>query len=140
PAERAAALGRPARGAGPADRCVSVPHMVTRQIDEPSEVSLRATVEGDRVHVEDLRPSDPVVSTGVLDEVSPATLTGLARMLAPLRLSPESVEETAQEGGSIDFPTMMGVHDPSDIDVPRMWTPRSERAILRVPIAVYDRG
>ena len=138
--EVATELVRPDHAVDPADLGVTVLHMVSRQIDEPSEVSLRVTVEGDRVHVEDLRPSDPVVSTGVLDEVSPATLTGLARMLAPLRLSPESVEESAQEGGSIDFPSMMGVHDPSDMDVQRMWAPRSERAFLRVPIGVDDMG
>ncbi|WP_017607492.1 type VII secretion protein EccC [Nocardiopsis xinjiangensis] len=138
--EVATELVRPDHAIDPADLGLTVLHLVARQVDEPGDVNIRVTVDGDEVAIEDLRGTDPVVSTGTLDHVTPATLTGLARMLAPLRLSPESVEESAQEGGSIDFPSMLGVHDPGDMDVPRMWAPRSERAFLRVPIGVDDMG
>jgi S-DNA-T family DNA segregation ATPase FtsK/SpoIIIE len=136
----AAELVRPDHAIDPVDLGVTVLHLVSRQVDEPGDVNVRVTVDGDQVRVEELRGSDPSVSTGTVDDVPAATALGLARMLAPLRLSPESVEETAQEGGSVDFPAMMGVHDPGDMDVPRMWAPRSERAFLRVPIGVDDMG
>ncbi|MFV2198170.1 type VII secretion protein EccCa [Nocardiopsis sp. LOL_012] len=136
----AAELVRPDHTIDPADLGTTVLHLVSRQVDEPGDVNVRVTVDGDRVRVEELRGSDPVVTTGTVDDVSDATLGGLARMLAPLRLSPESVEESAQEGGNVDFPSLMGVHDPGDMDVQRLWSPRSERAFLRVPIGVDDMG
>lgn len=138
--EVAAELVRPDHAVDPVDLGVTVLHLVSRQIDEPSDVNVRVTVTGDQVRVEELRGSDPVVTSGTVDDVSAATLTGLSRMLAPLRLSPESVEETAQEGGSVDFPSMMGVPDPGSMDVQRLWAPRSERAFLRVPIGMDDMG
>ncbi|GHC72648.1 type VII secretion protein EccC [Nocardiopsis terrae] len=138
--EVATELVRPDHTVDPAALGVTVLHLVSRQIDEPGDVNIRVTVKGGEVVVEDLRPTDPVVTSGTLDDVSPATLTGLARMLAPLRLSPESVEETAQEGGRVDFPAMMGVRDPGNMDVQRLWAPRSERAFLRVPIGVDEMG
>lgn len=138
--EVATELVRPDHTVDPAALGVTVLHLVSRQIDEPGDVNLRVTVKGEEVVVEDLRPTDPVITSGTLDDVSPATLTGLARMLAPLRLSPESVEETAQEGGRVDFPAMMGVRDPGNMDVQRLWAPRSERAFLRVPIGVDEMG
>ncbi|MFE9282421.1 type VII secretion protein EccCa [Nocardiopsis alba] len=138
--EVASELVRPDEAVDPGSLAVTVLHLVSRQVDEPGDVNVRITVEGDRIRMEELRGSDPVVTVGTLDDVSDAVLTGLARMLAPLRLSPESVEETAQEGGSVDFPAMMGVQDPGAMDVPRMWSPRSERAFLRVPIGMDDMG
>ncbi|MEU0490894.1 type VII secretion protein EccCa [Nocardiopsis sp. NPDC006139] len=136
----AAELVRPDDAVAPGALAVTVLHLVSRQVDEPGDVSVRITVEGDRVKVEELRGSDPVVTVGTVDDVPAATLSGLARMLAPLRLSPESVEETAQEGGAVDFTAMMGVQDPGDMDVQRLWAPRSERAFLRVPIGMDDMG
>uniref|UniRef100_UPI000362068C type VII secretion protein EccC n=1 Tax=Nocardiopsis lucentensis TaxID=53441 RepID=UPI000362068C len=136
----AAELVRPDHALGPADLGVTVLHLVSRQIDEPSDVNVRVTVTGDQVRVEELRGADPVVTTGTVDDVSAAALMGLTRMLAPLRLSPESVEESAQEGGNVDFPSLMGVQDPGSMDVQRLWSPRSERAFLRVPIGVDDMG
>lgn len=138
--EVATELVRPDHTVDPASLGVTVLHLVSRQIDEPGDVNMRVTVTGDQVSVEDLRPTDPILRTGVLDDVSPATLTGLARMLSPLRLSAESLEETAQEGGRVDFTAMLGVRDPGDMDVQRLWAPRSERAFLRVPIGVDEMG
>ncbi|MBV2363897.1 type VII secretion protein EccCa [Streptomonospora nanhaiensis] len=135
-------LARPDDAVPPAHLGATVIHLAARQVDEPGDVSVRITVDGDRVRVEDLRSPDPAgaTTTGTVDRVTPATLTGLARMLAPLRLSRESVEETATEGGSVDFPTMLGVSDPGDMDVARLWAPRSERSFLRVPVGVDDLG
>ncbi|MEV2278231.1 type VII secretion protein EccCa [Nocardiopsis sp. NPDC049922] len=136
----AAELVRPDHALDPADLGVTVLHLVSRQIDEPGDVNVRVTVTGDQVRIEELRGDDPVVMTGTVDDVPAAALAGLVRMLAPLRLSPDSVEESAQEGGNVDFPALMGVRDPGAMDVRRLWSPRSERAFLRVPIGVDDMG
>ncbi|SKA10420.1 DNA segregation ATPase FtsK/SpoIIIE, S-DNA-T family [Marinactinospora thermotolerans DSM 45154] len=138
--EDAVELVRPDEAVGPADLGVTVLHLVADRIQEPGEVSLRLTVTGDQVVVEDLRGEEARVWEGTVDDVPAATLEGLARMLAPLRLSRESVEETTAEGGSTDFPSLMGVSDPGAMDVERLWAPRSERAFLRVPIGVDDMG
>lgn len=133
-------LVRPDEAVAPADLGVTVVHLVADQVDEPGDVSIRLTVSGDQVRVEDLRASTPAGFSGTVDDVPAATLDGLARMLAPLRLSAESIEETAAEGGSVDFTTLMGVPDPGSMEVDRLWAPRSERAFLRVPIGVDDMG
>ncbi|MFC3996255.1 type VII secretion protein EccCa [Nocardiopsis sediminis] len=133
-------LVRPDDAVAPADLGATVIHLVADQVQEPGEVSLRLTVSGDQVEVQDLRPGAAPTLTGTVDDVPAATVTGLAAMVTPLRLSRESVEETAAEGGSVDFPTMMGVADPGEIDVERQWAPRSERAFLRVPIGADDMG
>ncbi|MUL43248.1 type VII secretion protein EccCa [Streptomonospora sp. PA3] len=135
-------LVRPDDAVPPAALGATVIHLVAAQVDEPGDVSMRITVEGDRVRVEDLRTDDPVgaATHGTVDPVGVGDVTGVARMLAPLRLSRESVEETAAEGGSADFTSMLGVDDPGDMDVVRLWAPRSERSFLRVPIGADDLG
>ncbi|MFD0801498.1 type VII secretion protein EccCa, partial [Streptomonospora algeriensis] len=135
-------LVRPDDAVPPSALGATVVHLAAAQVDEPGDVSLRITVEGDKVRVEDLRTADPAgeAAGGTVDDVGVGDITGLARTLAPLRLSRESVEETAAEGGSADFTTMLGVEDPGDMDVLRLWQPRSERAFLRVPIGADDLG
>ncbi|GAA4939282.1 type VII secretion protein EccC [Streptomonospora halophila] len=135
-------LVRPDDAVPPAALGATVVHLAAAQIHEPGDVSVRITVEGDRVRIEDLRRDDPAgaAAVGTVDGVGIGDITGLARMLAPLRLSRESVEEAAAEGGSSDFTAMLGVEDPGDMDVARLWAPRSERGFLRVPIGADDLG
>ncbi|CAM5633452.1 hypothetical protein SALBM217S_00910 [Streptomyces griseoloalbus] len=99
--EPAVELPRPDSAVGPADMGVTVVHLLEEQVHEPDEVSVRITVHGDRVTVENLRatvatqPSadglGSAVAEGTVDPVAPSFAEGVARMLAPLRLSPESV-------------------------------------------------
>lgn len=133
-------LARPDEDVSPAALGATVLHLVGEQVAEPGEVSIRLTVSGDQVRMEDLRSEDPPVLTATVDDVAAAVLDGLARMLSPLRLSRESAEEAAAENGSADFPTMLGVGDPGDMDVARLWEPRGERMFLRVPVGVDDMG
>ncbi|SEF43945.1 DNA segregation ATPase FtsK/SpoIIIE, S-DNA-T family [Thermomonospora echinospora] len=138
--EVAADLVRPDESVPVRDLAAAVVHLVADQTQEPGDVQVRIRVDGDRVTVEDLRRAAPVTTAGVLDRVPAGMAEGLARMIAPLRLSRASVEETAVQGGDVDFTALIGVEDPADLDVPRLWAPRSERAFLRVPIGLDDAG
>src|SRR5207249_4870703 len=81
-----------------ADIGVTVLHLVADRLHEPEQVAVRLTVNGPDVTVEDLRGAAPVVVTGRLDQASPALAEGLARLLAPLRLSPDSEQDAGQSG------------------------------------------
>ncbi|TYB43610.1 type VII secretion protein EccCa [Actinomadura chibensis] len=138
--EVAADLVRPDESIPVADLAVTVVHLVERRSHEPGDVRVRIVVDGDRVEVTDLRGPAPVRMSGTVDDVPDGMLDGLARMLAPLRLSRESADEAAAQGGDVGFPSLAGVDDPADPDVARLWAPRGERAFLRVPIGLDDAG
>ncbi|MFD3824006.1 type VII secretion protein EccCa [Streptomyces sp. NPDC058625] len=150
--EPAAELPRPDSAVGLADMGVTVVHLLQEQVHEPDEVSVRITVQGERVVVEDLRRSAAEdlrrsaaedlrrsAAEGAVDPVTAAGAEGVARLLAPLRLSPESVAEGSPVTGPVDFPALLGIADPADLDLPTLWKPRSERDFLRVPIGLTDR-
>jgi S-DNA-T family DNA segregation ATPase FtsK/SpoIIIE len=107
-------------------------------VHEPDQVAVRVTVESDRIIVEDLRETS-TVTPGSSDAVSVAGAEGLARMLAPVRLSAESTAEGTPVSGPVDFPRLLGIDDPAALDIERLWAPRGERAFLRVPIGLTDR-
>ncbi|WP_030668312.1 type VII secretion protein EccC [Streptomyces sp. NRRL B-1347] len=132
-------LPRPDAAVGLADMGVTVLHLLAEQIHEPDEVSVRITVDGDQVTVEDLRGSEGRRSQGLADTVSVPGAEGLARLLAPLRLTPESAAEGTPVSGPVDFPALLGVDDPAGLDLGELWAPRGERDFLRVPIGVDDR-
>lgn len=68
-----------------------------------------------------------------------ALLEGMARRLAPLRLSPDSYD-----GGTgtppADFADLLGLSDPAGLDLDPLWRVRPERDFLRVPIGVDAAG
>ncbi|GAA4229896.1 type VII secretion protein EccC [Actinomadura meridiana] len=136
--EVAAELVRPDETVPPADLAVTILHLVDDRRREPGDVGVRIRVDGDHVEVDDLRGPVPATMAGTVDDVPSGMLAGLARMLAPLRLSRESAEESAAADGEIDFTALIGVDDPAEIDVARLWAPRTERAFLRVPIGLDD--
>lgn len=145
--EPAAELPRPDSAVGLADMGVTVLHLLRERVHEPDEVSVRVTVDGERVTVEDLRASatdtpegaPAPVAEGTVDPVTAAGAEGIARLLAPLRLSPESVAEGSPVTGPVDFPALLGITDPADLHLSALWKPRSERDFLRVPIGLTDR-
>ncbi|MFF9058389.1 type VII secretion protein EccCa [Streptomyces sp. NPDC014882] len=162
--EPAAELPRPDAAVGLPDMGVTVVHLLQEQVHEPDEVSVRLTVRGERVVVEDLRGSaaaggsapattatpaaggaaggtSPAVAAaeGAVDPVTAAGAEGIARLLAPLRLSPESAAEGSPVAGPVDFPALLGIADPAGLDLAALWKPRGERDFLRVPIGLTDR-
>ncbi|MFF5706810.1 type VII secretion protein EccCa [Streptomyces sp. NPDC012794] len=137
--ENAVELPRPDTAVGLADMNTTVLHLLAEQVHEPDEVSVRITVDGSHVTVRDLRTPQAPAAEGISDALGPATAEGLARMLAPLRLSAESVAEGTPVSGPVDFMGLLGISDPAALDVGRMWAPRGERDFLRVPIGIDDR-
>ncbi|NEA58836.1 type VII secretion protein EccCb [Streptomyces sp. SID13666] len=132
-------LPRPDTAVSLADMGITVLHLLEQQVHEPDQVSVRITVDGDQLVIEDLRASQDTVAYGASDAVSAPGCEGIARLLAPLRLSAESLAEGTPVSGAVDFAGLLGVTDPADLDLGRLWAPRGERAFLRVPIGVDDR-
>ncbi|MGW2081802.1 type VII secretion protein EccCb [Streptomyces sp. NPDC001939] len=135
--EAAADLPRPDAALGLPDLGITMLHLLKEQVHEPDQVSVRITVDGNQIIVDDLRTAPP--SRGTLDQISVATAEGLARMLAPLRLSAESAAVGTPVAGAVDFPALLGMDDAAALDLNQLWAPRGERDFLRVPIAVNDR-
>ncbi|MFG2193071.1 type VII secretion protein EccCa [Streptomyces sp. NPDC048639] len=135
--EDAIDLPRPDEAVGLREMGVTVLHLLERRVQEPGHVGVRITVEGDRVAIEDLREREPIGAHGTVDEVAVPFAEGLARMLAPLRLSAESLAD-APLSGPVDFAELLGIEDVARLDLARLWAPRGERAFLRVPIGIND--
>lgn len=142
-------LPRPDVAVGLPEMGVTVVHLLDEQVREPDEVAVRITVDGDQVTVRDLReprtalPAEDAAApersaAGAADEVGAAAAEGIVRLLAPLRLSAESAAEGTPVSGPVDFPALLGVDDPAELDLDRVWAPRGERDFLRVPIGLDD--
>lgn len=135
--EDAVDLPRPDDAVGLREMGVTVLHLLEQRVQEPGHVSVRITVDGTDVTIEDLRTPEPVEAHGTVDEAGIPFTEGLARMLAPLRLSAESLAD-APLSGPVEFAAMLGVDDVARLDLDRLWAPRGERAFLRVPIGISD--
>ncbi|GAA1676607.1 type VII secretion protein EccC [Fodinicola feengrottensis] len=135
--ETAVGLPIPDRAATPGALGITVLHLVSDRLSEPSEVSLRITVEGGRLRVEDRRRD--YTYEGDLDDVPVGLADGLARLLAPLRLSPESYDDGTGSAPA-DFPALLGIEDPQSLHLGSLWKPRGDRDFLRVPLGVDDTG
>ncbi|MFD9421529.1 MULTISPECIES: type VII secretion protein EccCa [unclassified Streptomyces] len=135
--EDAVDLPRPDDAVGLREMGVTVLHLLEQRVQEPGHVNVRITVDGPDVTIEDLRAGEPIEARGTVDEVGIPFAEGLARMLAPLRLSAESLVD-APLSGPVEFASMLGIDDVAQLDLPALWAPRGERAFLRVPIGISD--
>ncbi|MBT2399453.1 type VII secretion protein EccCa [Streptomyces sp. ISL-100] len=130
-------LPRPDEAVGLREMGVTVLHLLEQRVQEPGQVGVRITVDGAEVIIEDLREQKPISAHGIVDEAGIPFAEGLARMLAPLRLSAESLAG-APLAGPVDFADLLGIDDVAQLDLARLWAPRGERAFLRVPIGISD--
>ncbi|MET1034481.1 MAG: type VII secretion protein EccCa [Arthrobacter sp.] len=131
------------RFAEPGTLGLTVLHLVDDRGHEPGEVSLRISETPDGFEVQDYRadPVHPAVASGVLDPLPVATASALARELAPLRLSADSLEHGGGGAASASFLEMLGLSPRLDRDdVERAWRPRGEADFLRVPLGPDDGG
>ncbi|MFF2580350.1 type VII secretion protein EccCa [Streptomyces goshikiensis] len=135
--EDAVELPRPDEAVGLREMGVTVLHLLEQRIQEPGHVGVRITVDGEAVLIEDMREERQISARGAVDEVGIPFAEGLARMLAPLRLSAESLVD-APLSGPVDFADLLGIEDVAHLDLSRLWAQRGERAFLRVPIGISD--
>ncbi|WP_104104504.1 type VII secretion protein EccCa [Arthrobacter sp. 08Y14] len=120
--------------------------LVAERNQEPGEVSVRISEDRDGPDgafiVENYRGDAvlPAVERGRLDDLPLPLAEALARELAPLRLSPDSLEHDSSETAQ-GFLEMLGLSPQLDeADIRRLWKPRGEVDFLRVPLGPDDRG
>ncbi|MFI7577685.1 type VII secretion protein EccCa [Micromonospora sp. NPDC049497] len=77
---------------------------------------------------------------GTPDRLSEAAAVGLARQLAPFRLSQQQATAEEPLGRSTELPDLLGVGDAATVDVRQTWRPRSHRDRLRIPLGVGPDG
>ena len=127
----------------------TVLYLVTDRLHEPSDPSLRLTVQQDgTIVIEDLRPvsaepgrpeqTPPPVACRP-DDLGPALAEGISRALAPYSLG-AAAERQDQDETTTTLAELLGVDDPRAIDPHTAWSPRSPRDFLRVPIGSDDSG
>ena len=135
------ASGLPGTGARPSDLGVGVVHLLADRLDEPSDVDLRITLDGEDAVVE-VAPGTPgsTLVTLTPDALSRPGFGGLARALAALRLSQLAGRENADGEPVMDLAALLGVQRPDEIDPGRLWLPRSPADFLRVPFGLDDHG
>lgn len=121
--------------------CITVVHLVHDRQWEPDHVAVRISQAAGGFQVDDYRddPLRPRTTRGVLDEVDEPFAAGVVRQLAPLRLSPDSMEH-AGDAEAEQFNEMIGVREFSRDELHRLWRPRPPADFLRVPVGVDDRG
>lgn len=135
-------LPLPDRQAAPGQLGITTLHLAADRGQEPGEVAVRISETDSGFLLENYRedPVQPRLDTGTLDSLPVALAESLARTLAPLRLSPDSLEHEST-GSSEGFLDMLGLSPQLDeADIRRLWQPRSEVDFLRVPLGADDRG
>lgn len=74
------------------------------------------------------------------DGLSEAAAEGLARLIAPYRLSQQQASTDEPLARSTELPDLLGVGDAAAVDVRQSWRPRSHRDRLRIPLGVGPDG
>lgn len=150
--ETAQHFGTPEATLRLADLGITVVHLVSTRLHEPSETALRLTAhrpDGSadgpvELTVDDLRnglaaqPALPVRAAA--DGSGAAVLRGVAHALAPVRLSASSADGAPSTDRATRTDELLGIDDVTRLDVPALWGPRSPRDFLRVPIGTDDDG
>ena len=124
------------------DLGVTTVHLLSDRLHEPSDVTLRITVEGEEAVVTDARVEDDGqvrVQRAVIDTTTPQLFEAVARTLTPLRLS-LSRQDEVDSARSISVTELLGIDDVTTLTPATAWTPRSPRDFLRVPIGLDDFG
>ncbi|GAA4569125.1 type VII secretion protein EccC [Micromonospora coerulea] len=74
------------------------------------------------------------------DRLSETAAEGLARLIAPYRLSQQQASTDEPLARSMELPDLLGVGDAAAVDVRQSWRPRSHRDRLRIPLGVGPDG
>jgi DNA segregation ATPase FtsK/SpoIIIE, S-DNA-T family len=73
------------------------------------------------------------------DRLNAAAAEGLARQIAPYRLSQQTVSEEPL-ARSTELPALLGIGDAAAVDTSLTWRPRAHRDRLRIPLGVGPEG
>ncbi|TWJ31246.1 type VII secretion protein EccCa [Micromonospora sagamiensis] len=73
------------------------------------------------------------------DQLGEVAAEGLARQIAPYRLSRQTVSEEPL-ARSMELPDLLGIGDAAGVDVRQTWRPRAHRERLRIPLGVGPEG
>ena len=120
---------------------VTIVHLLTDRVQEPSEVSVRISANGSELLVEPTGRAGAAIapSTASIDEVSTQLFQSIARALSPLRLTVNQRDEP-DVVAAIDITELLGITDLESVKGDARWAPRAPRDFLRVPIGVDDNG
>jgi S-DNA-T family DNA segregation ATPase FtsK/SpoIIIE len=134
----ASALPSPDRDLTLRELRVTVVHLLSDRVHEPSHVAVRITADSGVAHIRDVRRED---RAGVqLDDTTAVHLDALSRALAPLRLQFSSDGSGSDMVRKIGVTELLGVDDVATLETGAAWRGRTERDFLRVPIGVTDDG
>ena len=134
-------------GASPQELGITVVHLLSDRLHEPSNVDVRLTLGADADEDgagPDLlvtRPgtTDASESRLAADAPSLALFESTARSMSALRLTmTEAASE--EEHRSLSVSELLGVGDPRSIDPEEMWRPRTREDFLKVPFGTDDHG
>ncbi|WP_405102872.1 type VII secretion protein EccCa [Micromonospora sp. NBC_01412] len=88
----------------------------------------------------DLVRGASVSRLGRPDRLTATAAEGLARQIAPYRLSQQQASADEPLSRSTELPDLLGIGDAATVDVQRTWRPRSQRDRLRIPLGVGPDG
>jgi S-DNA-T family DNA segregation ATPase FtsK/SpoIIIE len=138
----ASVLPVPDADLSPIDLQITMVHLLSDRLHEPSDVTIRVTVADDLAEISDARDSGDgqvAVQSAVLDQISAALFETVARMLTPLRLSMTRQDEV-ESAKAVDIAELLAIGDITAFDAATAWEPRSPRDFLRVPVGLDDFG
>lgn len=132
------------KGIGPANIGLTVLHQVATREAEPDDVNLRISQavpgSGDAVIERyERRDAQPERREATLDEFGEPSAEALARTLAGLRLSPDSLEHDSSQQ-SLAAAELLDIPDIEHFDPQTAWAPRPRTSFLRVPLGLDDNG
>jgi DNA segregation ATPase FtsK/SpoIIIE, S-DNA-T family len=131
----ASSLPLPEPGVSLADLGVTVVHLLGDRLHEPSDVTVRITLDRGVATVEDSRLAG--AAHAVADRTSGPLFEAVARTVSGRRLSLTGPD--APEAGPAGA-DLLGLGDPDRLTPATAWRARSPRDFLRVPIGVDDLG
>ncbi|MBB5642553.1 type VII secretion protein EccC [Cryobacterium roopkundense] len=138
----ASALPVPDADLTPTDLQITMIHLLSDRLHEPSDVTIRVTVGKGQADITDARDDaegQVPVQHAVLDQISGALFETVARMLTPLRLNLTRQDEV-ESARAVDIAELLKIDDISTFDTASAWETRSPRDFLRVPIGLDDFG
>lgn len=128
----------------PSELGITMLHLLADREQEPDDISLRITANPEArgsVIVEryERRDQEPTRTIATLDSFTRTEAEALARYLASVRLSPDSLEHNEAQQ-ALRAADMLAVNDLTDIDIDSAWAPRPRSSFLRVQIGTDDHG